>query len=214
VINPDDIVKLVGADTLRIYEMFMGPFENTIAWSQDGLVGARRFLERVYGLSDHIAATESKETTTALHKTIKKVSDDIEGFKFNTAVSAMMIFINQAEKGNLTKESYTSFLKLLAPFAPHICEQLWSELQREGSIHIADFPEYSPALTVEDTVKIGVQVNGKLRGEILIAPNATEEQAITEAHKDANVTARISTGTIKKIVYVPGRILNFIIQNE
>ncbi|MDA8597046.1 leucine--tRNA ligase [Candidatus Pacebacteria bacterium] len=178
VINPDDIVKLVGADTLRVYEMFMGPFENTIAWSQDGLAGARRFLERVYGLSAHVSDSEPADTTRVLHKTIAKVTDDIEKFKFNTAVSAMMIFINAAEKDGLTQESYLTFLRLLSPFAPHITEELWqsSDFQSQ-SIHLQSWPKHDPALTKDETVTIGVQLNGKLRAQIDIPPTADENTA-------------------------------------
>ncbi len=210
VINPDDIVKLVGADTLRVYEMFMGPFENTIAWSQDGVVGARRFLERVNGLASHIGAAEPEETTAQLHKTIKKVRDDIEGFKFNTGISAMMIFINQAEKTGITEATYLAFLKLLAPFAPHITEQLWSEKGMSTSIHTQTFPEYDENMAKDKEVTIGVQVNGKLRSNITIAPDAPQEVAEEIARTDAAI-AKWLEGPVQKVIYVPGRILNFIV---
>jgi len=210
VINPNDIVELVGADTLRLYEMFMGPFENTIAWSQDGLAGARRFLERVNGLSEHITAEEPKATTTALHKTIKKVSEDIEGFKFNTAVSAMMIFINQAEKEGLSLVTYDAFLRLLAPFAPHITEELWRDSGNADSIHRAEFPAYDDSLAKDDEVTIGVQINGKMRGEITISPEATETEAMELTKEHPNLAEKINSEAIAKIIYVPGRILNIL----
>lgn len=210
VINPDDIVKLVGADTLRVYEMFMGPFENTIAWSRDGLAGARRFLERVYGLREHITDTEERSVTSSLHKTIKKVGEDIEQFKFNTAVSAMMIFINQAEKDGLTNETYQTFLQLLAPFAPHIAEELWHEQGHTTSIHHTTFPIVDPALTIDTEVTIGVQINGKLRGDITIAPDALESVAMEAVTSDTKLASYLEAGEIKKIIYVPGRILNII----
>jgi len=210
VINPNDIVELVGADTLRVYEMFMGPFENTIAWSQDGLAGARRFLERVYGLAEHITDTDPKETVTLLHKTIKKVSSDIEGFKFNTAVSAMMIFINQAEKEGLTLESYDSFLRLLAPFAPHVTEELWRDSGNADSIHKAGFPAYDENLAKDETVTIGVQINGKMRGQLTIEPAATEAEAMSLVAKDEQLSQKIDTQSIIKVIYVPGRILNIL----
>lgn len=210
VINPDDIVQLVGADTLRVYEMFMGPFENTIAWSRDGLAGARRFLERVYGLADHIADTESRNVTSNLHKTIKKVGEDIEQFKFNTAVSAMMIFINVAEKEGLTEETYETFLQLLAPFAPHLAEELWEAQGHTTSIHHTSFPVADPSLTIDTEVTIGVQINGKLRGEITIAPDAIESVAMEAVTTDTKLAGYLETGEIKKIIYVPGRILNII----
>ena len=210
VINPDDIVKQVGADTLRVYEMFMGPFENTIAWSQDGVVGARRFLERVNGLAEHVAEIEPEAVTAQLHKTIKKVRDDIEEFKFNTAVSAMMIFLNLAEKEGLTQDSYETYLKLLAPFAPHLAEELWHEAGQTDSIHRAEFPVFDAALATETTVTIGVQVNGKVRGNITIAPDADETTAVAAAKTEPNV-AKWLTAEPTKVVYVPGRILNFIV---
>ncbi len=210
VINPDDIVKLVGADTLRVYEMFMGPFENTIAWSQDGVVGARRFLERVNGLSTHIAATEPEETTSQLHKTIKKVREDIEGFKFNTGISAMMIFINQAEKTGLTHESYQAFLKLLAPFAPHLTDELWAQEGNTASIHTETYPAFDENMAKNKEVTIGVQVNGKLRGNITIAPDATESTALLAARAEETIAKWLDAPLVKTI-YVPGRILNLIV---
>ena len=214
VINPDDIVDLVGADTLRVYEMFMGPFENTIAWSQDGLAGARRFLERVNGLNEHVLdgdVEESSETIRQLHKTIKKVSEDIEGFKFNTAVSAMMIFINTAEKHGLSDDTYAAFLRLLSPFAPHLAEELWRDHGKENSIHLSEFPEFDLQLAKDDQVTIGVQINGKMRGEVTIAPEATEDEAVASVNNNQQLQAKIEDGTIQKVIYVPGRILNFII---
>ena len=209
VINPDDIVRLVGADTLRIYEMFMGPFENTIAWSQDGVVGARRFLERVNGLTEHISLIEPEETTASLHKTIKKVRDDIEAFKFNTAISAMMIFINQAEKAGLTEATYLAFLKLLAPFAPHLTEELWSSHHRTESIHCQTYPEYIEAITKDKKTTIGVQVNGKLRGKITLAVDADEAAAVAVAKQIENLDRWLDHKMVK-VIYVPSKILNFI----
>jgi leucyl-tRNA synthetase len=211
VINPDDIVELVGADTLRIYEMFMGPFENTIAWSQDGLAGGRRFLERVNGLGDHIVEVETKETTNLLHKTIKQVTDNIEEFKFNTAVSAMMILLNKAEKEGISQESYESFMKILSPFAPHITEELWSETNQKESIHLSDWPVYDVELAKDDLVTLGVQINGKVRGEITLSPESLEDEAVTLAKENVAIKARLEEKAINKVIYKPGRILNLII---
>ena len=212
VINPDDIVKLVGADTLRLYEMFMGPFENTIAWSQDGVVGTRRFIERVNGLPEHFLETEPESTTRQLHKTIKKVSEDIEEFKFNTAVSSMMIFINTAEKDGLSKETFMSFLKLLAPFAPHMTEELWHEVGNESSIHVEQFPVADESLAIDTEVTIGVQINGKLRGNITVASDASEDEAVAAAQANEQLSKRLS-GEVLRVVYVPARILNFILKS-
>jgi leucyl-tRNA synthetase len=213
VINPDTIVDLVGADTLRVYEMFMGPFENTIAWNQDGLAGARRFLERVYGLNEHVLegdVDESPETIRQLHKTIKKVSEDIAGFKFNTAVSAMMIFINTAEKEGLSDETYSCFLRLLAPFAPHLTEELWRDHGMTDTVHRAEFPPYDALLAKDDVVTIGVQINGKARGDITLSPDATQEEAMELVTADASLTGKMGDTPITKIIYVPGRILNIL----
>ncbi|MEX0913178.1 MAG: class I tRNA ligase family protein, partial [Candidatus Paceibacterota bacterium] len=211
VINPDDIVKQNGADAMRVYEMFMGPFENTVAWSTNGLVGAQRFVERVNGLSDHIVEREPETSTRLLHKTVLKVSDDIENFKFNTAVSAMMIFVNQVEKDGLSKGSYETFLKLLAPFAPHLTEELWSESGHSKSIHLSNYPTYDEVLAKDDEVTIGVQINGKARGTITIPTDASEEAALLAAGNEPNIKKYLEEAEIKKVVYVAGRILNLII---
>jgi len=195
--------------------MFMGPFENTIAWSQDGLVGARRFLERVNGLNEHVIdgdTDESPETISQLHKTIKKVSADIEGFKFNTAVSAMMIFINVAEKEGLSGDTYAAFLRLLAPFAPHLSEELWRDHGQTESIHLSDFPAFDEELARDSEVTIGVQINGKVRGEITIGTDADEATAVAAAYGQEQLAAKLAAGSIAKTIYVPGRILNFIVK--
>lgn len=211
IINPDDIVKQNGADTLRVYEMFMGPFENTVAWSTNGLVGAQRFIERVNGLSEHVKDGESAEITRLLHKTIKKVRSDIEEFKFNTAVSAMMIFVNATEKSVLSKESYEAFIKLLAPFAPHLTEELWAECGQTTSVHLETYPEADEDLAIDETVTIGVQINGKSRGSITIAPDADEAEAVMVAKSEPALAKYFVEGEITKVIYVPGRILNLMI---
>src|SRR5690606_2430311 len=164
-----------------VYEMFMGPFENTVAWSTNGLVGAQRFVERVNGLSEHITDPEPAEATRMLHKTIRKVREDIEAFKFNTAISTMMIFVNSAEKSGLSKDSYEQFLKLLAPFAPHLTEELWAGLGHTDSIHKEAYPVFDEALAKDEEVTIGVQINGKSRGAITLASEAKENEAVEAA---------------------------------
>ncbi len=213
IINPSDIVKTNGADALRVYEMFMGPFENTIAWSKDGIVGSQRFLERVNGLSSHVAEAEAEGVTRQLHKTIKKVTTDIEAFKFNTAISSMMIFINVAEKDGLTKESYQTFLKLLAPFAPHLTEELWSEAGYTDSIHTQVFPEADARLTEDDTVNLAVQINGKMRGTVSVSIAEAEERVLELISADAQLSKHL-VGEISKVIYVPKKIINIIIKNS
>ncbi len=215
VVDPDEQVQLVGADTVKMYLAFMGPYENSsYPWDPGGVAGLRRFLERAYGLTEHIVDIESKETTTLLHKTIKKVSKDIEEFKFNTAISALMIFMNHSEKAGLSKESYLAFLRMLAPFAPHLTEEIWHEEGNETSIHMAEFPTYDDELAKDDTVTIGVQINGKHRGEITIAPDATQKEAEAAVASNDLLAARLLQKPCKKIIYVPGRILNFILEDE
>ncbi len=213
VIDPDEQVKLVGADTVKMYLAFMGPYQGAnYPWDLGGVAGLRRFLERVNGLSEHVVEEEPKIITNALHKTIKKVADDIQEYKFNTAVSAMMIFLNQAEKEGIGKESYNSFLRILAPFAPHLTEELWHEAGNSGSVHTAEFPAYDPILAKDEAVTIGVQINGKMRGEAKVAPEAPESEVLAVAKQDANVAKYLENTEITKVIYVPGRIINLIIQ--
>ncbi len=212
VIDPDEQVKLVGADTVKMYLAFMGPYEgNNYPWDMGGIAGVRRFLERAYGLGEHITNEESAEVTRQLHKTIIKVGGDIAEFKFNTAISAMMIFVNLAEKAGLTKASYESFVRLLAPFAPHLTEEIWHGLGHDSSIHLETYPAGDASLARDTEVVIGVQVNGKLRGNITVAPDATENTALESARADQNITKYVSGGTVRKVIYIPGKILNIIV---
>lgn len=212
VINPDDIIEKVGADTLRIYEMFMGPFENTISWSTKGLVGSKRFLERVNGLSDNLVDTELEEITINLNQTIKKVQDDIEAFKFNTAISSMMIFVNLAEKHGLTKESYYTLLKLLAPFAPHLTEEIWNVNGNKSSIHKETFPKFRQDIVSVNNITLPVQINGKVRGSISVSIKLMESEVIEKAKRDPMLAKWINGSNITKTIFVPGRILNLIIK--
>lgn len=212
VIDPDEQVALVGADTVKMYLAFMGPYQGTnYPWDMGGIAGLKRFLERVHGLSDHLVEQEPAETTALLHKTIKKVGEDIVAFKFNTAISAMMIFVNQAEKTGVSKQTYEQFLGVLAPFAPHLTEELWHQQGNNDSIHQTVFPSYDPQLASDTTVTIGVQINGKHRGEITLAPNATEAEAMAALHSTQDLADRLAGKDIKKIIYVAGRILNIIV---
>lgn len=212
VIDPDEQVKLVGADTVKMYLAFMGPYEgNNYPWDMGGIAGIRRFLERVYGLTEHITTSETAEVTRQLHKTIIKVSQDIAEFKFNTAISAMMIFVNLAEKAGLTKASYESFVRLLAPFAPHLTEEIWHELGHSSSIHREGYPVGDETLARDTEVVIGVQINGKLRGNITLAPDASEITALELARGDHHISKYVSGGTITKVIYIPGKILNIIV---
>jgi len=213
VINPDKIVEQFGADTLRVYEMFMGPFEETIRWSADNIVGPRRFLEKVWRLQEKI---EDKflipeEIESLMHKTIKKVSEDIEKMHFNTAVSTLMIFVNELEKETvISKEVYGTLLGLLAPFAPHITEELWEELGDLGSIHKEPWPTYDESKIKETTMTIAVQVNGKVRGDFEIASDAEEDTVKAAALALPQVKKWLGGKTPTKIIYVKGRLVSVV----
>jgi len=214
VINPDDHVQRVGGDSVKMYLAFMGPYGETAnyPWDMGGIAGIRRFLERVYGLSEHIADTESEEVTKQLHKTILKLSQDIPAYKFNTSISAMMIFVNLVEKNSLTQESYEIFLRLLAPFAPHLTEELFEATGKNTSIHLESFPVANQALTQDAEVTIGVQINGKMRGDITLPVDADEAAAMKEA-KMNTIIAKWLDGEVKKVIYIPGKILNIIVSD-
>ncbi len=210
IVNPDDIVRDYGADTLRTYEMFIGAFELAAAWSEDGVKGCRRFLERVWKLQDLVTDDEgfSKDLETKMHQTIKKVSSDYESLKYNTAIAAMMALINDFyKKGSLTRGEYKTLLLLLNPVAPHMTEELWELLGQEGRIYQMSWPEYDEAKTVEQMAEIAVQINGRVKATIQIDKNAAKEDVIAKA-KEA--IADKLTGTIVKEIYVPGRIVNIV----
>lgn len=218
VINPDEIVKNYGADTLRVYEMFMGPFTDSIAWSTESIIGSRRFIERVWRLGMKVAEQNTKisgvREKKALHKLIKKVTEDIPLFGFNTAVSSMMICLNEWEKeGNINKEDFKKFLQLLAPFAPHMTEELWQELGEKKSIHLSGWPKYDPKLLIEDTVTVVVQVNGKLRGTLSLPKDTTEAQAVLLAKEDKDVARHLDGMEIVKAIFIPNKLLNFVVKN-
>jgi leucyl-tRNA synthetase len=211
VINPDDVISQLGADTLRVYESFMGPFDAHLPWSTDGIVGSRRFIERVYRAYGKIGDTTDAAVVKVLHKTIKKVTDDIAEFKFNTAVSALMICVNEIEKAStITQKDFKLFLQLLAPFAPHITEELWYELEETSSIHLAQWPVADEALLVDDEVTIGVQINGKVRAELTIATSASKEDIESAARALPRVIEYTEGKTIRNVIVVSGRIINII----
>ncbi len=210
VVNPDDIVRDYGADTLRTYEMFIGAFDLCASWSEDGVKGCRRFLDRVWKLQSLMTDEEgySADLETKMHQTIKKVSNDFENMKFNTAIAAMMALINEFYKKNaVTKGEYKTLITLLNPVAPHITEELWSILGGEGRLYQQTWPEYDEAKTVESTVEIAVQINGKTKATIAIGKEDPKEEVLAKA-KEA-LGDRLS-GNIIKEIYVPGRIVNIV----
>lgn len=210
VVNPDDIVRDYGADTLRTYEMFIGAFDLSASWSEDGVKGCRRFLERVWKLQDIMTDEDdySKDLETKMHQTIKKVSYDFENLKYNTAIAAMMALINEFYKKNaVTKKEFKTLLTLLNPVAPHITEELWQAVGFEGRVYQTTWPEYDEAKTVESVVEIAVQINGKTKATLNIGKDDPKDEVIAKAKE---VIADKLTGTIVKEIYVPGRIVNIV----
>ena len=212
VVNPDDIVQDYGADTLRTYEMFIGAFDLSASWSEEGVKGCRRFLERVWKLQDILTDEEgySADLETKMHQTIKKVSSDFENLKYNTAIAAMMSLINEFYKKNsITRGEYKTLLTLLNPVAPHITEELWQTAGFEGRLYQAAWPEFEEEKTVESVVEIGVQVNGKMRVTINVSKDETKENVIAMAKEALGDKL---TGNIVKEIYVPGRIVNIVVK--
>lgn len=222
VINPDDIVKDFGADSLRMYEMFMGPFSQSCAWSTSGLAGTRKFLDRVWRIFQEKEMVDCggggcvgvpKELPPLLHKTIKKVTEDIQSFSFNTAVSQMMIFINEAMRhDSLPKSAMERFLKLLAPFAPHIAEEIWVEvLKKEKSIFLEEWPKFNPDKIQDERVELVIQVNGKVRDRLNVSFDISEEDAKNEVLKSEKVQKFIEGKEIKKVIFVKGKLISIVI---
>ena len=213
VINPDDVVRQFGADSLRLYEMFMGPLEQVKPWQTSGIQGVRRFLDRVMAVATgELGDSIDKETQKLVHKTIRKVTADIENLHFNTAVSAMMILTRHlSEQTPAPRESVRTLVLLLSPFAPHIGEELWQRLGNAQSLAYEPWPVFDEELCRDEVVEIAVQVNGRVRGRIQIAPDATEEEARQAAEAQPSVKAFIGDKTIQKHLYVPGRIVNLLV---
>ena len=212
VVNPDDIVQEYGADTLRTYEMFIGAFDLAASWSEDGVKGCRRFLDRVWKLQDLMTDEEgySKDLETKMHQTIKKVSNDFENLKYNTAIAAMMTLLNDFyKKGSITRGELKTLIILLNPVAPHITEEMWQIIGCEGRVYQQTWPEFDEAKTVEASVEIAVQINGKVKGTLGIQKDDPKDQVIAKAKE---VIADKLTGNIVKEIYVPGRLVNIVMK--
>ena len=220
VVDPLDIVEQYGADTLRIYVLFMGDYASAAPWSDSSVKGCRRFLERVAGLTEILADASPASLETAMHKTIKKVSEDIEAQKFNTAIAALMTLLNDIYKaGSISKDDLVTFLKLLSPFAPHVTEEIYQSLNgRADDEEITDFltmsewPVFDPAKTVDDMIEVGVQVNGKFRGTVQIAREADKDTALATAKANDRVASFLEGKKLVKEIYVPGKIVNFVVK--
>jgi len=233
VINPDEIVKNFGADTLRMYEMFMGPFEQAISWSNQGVVGLSRFMNRVWQLQEKIGKIKNskakikksqkdektktkdfRECEILLHKSIKKITEDIDEMKFNTVVSQLMILVNEFEKHEeLPVEIYETFLKLLSPFAPHISEELWGKLSHKKSIQFEKWPKYNPELIEEEKIELVIQINGKVRDKISVSRDITEAKAQSLAVGQEKIQGWLNGKKVIKVIFISGRLINFVIKD-
>ncbi len=215
VVNPDDIVNEYGADTLRLYEMFIGDFEKSAPWSINSLRGCRRFIERFWNLQNILTEEDGirPELETSFHKTIRKVTEDIETLKFNTAIASMMALINEiSDKGSITKGEMRIFTLLLSPFAPHVCEEVWANLAFGGMVCQQEWPAYDEAKCRESTVEIVVQVNGKLRARVQVAADISKEDAIAAAKAEEKVAAALEGKNVVKEIYVPGKLVNLVVR--
>ena len=223
VVNPDDVINAHGADAFRLYEMFMGPLESTKPWQTNGITGCSRFLQRTWRLLIGGDGKPTERTTgkdgchsdsfdKLLHKTIKKVREDTEAMRFNTAIAAMMEFINQAYKeSGISRQASESFILLLSPYAPHIGEELWQRFGHANTLAYESPPEFDPARCVEDLVTLSIQVNGKLRGTLDIAKDAAKDEVLDKAKVVDTVVKHLDGKTIRKEIFVPGRIVNFVV---
>ena len=214
VVNPDEIVDVYGADTMRLYEMFIGDFEKAAPWSPKSIKGCRRFLERVWSLAEKVQDGDeySKEHEALMHRTIKKVGEDADSLKANTAIAALMTMLNEFYDKGVNKAEYKTFLALLNPFAPHITEELWQQLGETGLLSVAPWPAYDEAKTVESTVEMAVQVNGKLKGTIKLAADVDKQAAIDAALAEEKVQHAIEGKQIVKQIVVPGKIVNLVVK--
>ncbi len=212
VVDPLDVVEQFGADCLRVYILFMGDYGAASPWNDSSLRGCKKFIDRVAAMTDIISdETNSDAVLNKLHKTIKKVSEDIENMKYNTAIASMMELVNEINKeGRITRENYEILLKLLSPFAPHICEELWEFLGNEGFISLAQWPAYEEHRLVDATIEIGVQINGKVKGKVTLPRDCTQEEAIAIAKADIKIAEALSGKNIVKEIYVPNKIMNFV----
>ena len=212
VVDPLDIVEEYGADALRTYVLFMGDYGAAAPWNDSSVRGCKRFLERVAGLTDIMTdEPASKDMEVKIHKAIKKVSSDIEAMKFNTAIACLMTLINEIYAvGKISRDDLVIFIKLLCPFAPHLCEEIWETIGGEGLLSLSQWPEYEESKTVEASVEIGVQVNGKVRGTIVIPNGCAKEEALELAKKDERVASFLEGKTLVKEIYVPNKIVNFV----
>ncbi|MET0960234.1 MAG: class I tRNA ligase family protein, partial [Psychrobacillus psychrotolerans] len=220
VVNPDDIVESHGADTLRLYEMFMGPLDASIAWSENGLDGARRFLDRIWRLfmnedgsvSNKIVTANDGKLEKVYHQTVKKVTEDYEGIRFNTAISQMMVFINEAYKTPQVPVEYAKgFVQLLAPIAPHLAEELWEKLGGTETITYVEWPTFDESKLVENEIEMAIQFNGKVRTKMVVSKDFTKDELEKAVLADSRVIEILEGKDIKKVIAIPGKLVNIVV---
>jgi len=211
VINPDDVIAQYGADTIRMYEMFMGPLEDEKPWDTNGITGVRRFLDRVWRLTDLVGDSKDGELTRELHKTVKKVTNDLDDMKFNTAIAQMMSFTNEmSTREIIPRDVLETFVLVLAPFAPHVSEEMWQQLGHKESVFESAWPNYNDTLTQDELVEVAFQINGKLRGSAKLARDLSKEDAKERAFAHENVQKFLKEREVIQVIYVPGKIVNIV----
>ena len=212
VVNPDEIVDQYGADTMRLYEMFIGDFEKAAPWNSDSIKGCKRFIERFWNLQEIAVDGDeySSELEALMHKTIKKVTEDIDNLKCNTAIAAMMSLVNEMYSKGVNKAELKTLTILLNPFAPHVTEELWQNMSFGGMVNEAKWPEFDEEKTKENSVEIVLQIMGKVRSRITVPVDITKEEAIALAKQDERIAQAIEGKQIKKEIYVPGKLVNIV----
>ena len=212
VVDPNEVVDEYGADVLRTYILFMGDYGSAAPWSENGVKGCKRFLDRFADVADMVtgAATPAK-LESSIHKTIKKVTNDLEDMKFNTAIAAMMSLLNEIyEVGTISKNDYSLLVRLLCPIAPHLCEELWESMGGKGFCSLAAWPEYDEAKTVDNEIELPVQINGKIRGKITVAADASKDDILAAAK--AQVASQLDGKTLIKEIVVPGKLVSLVVK--
>jgi len=213
VVDPNEVVDAYGADVLRVYILFMGDYASAAPWSESSVKGCKRFLERVADLPSMLSDKTDAKLESAFHKMIKKVTSDIEEMKFNTAIATMMGLLNEIfEHGSLTKEQLMTFIAVLCPFAPHISEELWEQQGGEGLCSLAAWPQYDEAKTIDETVELAVQVNGKVRGKVSLPLNADRDTALAAVRAVPAIAAALEGKTVVKEIVVPNKIINIVVR--
>jgi len=211
IVDPDSIIRQYGADTLRLFILFAAPPETELEWDDRGLEGAHRFLNRVWRIKDNLVPAASADLLRAMHRMIKKVTEDVESFKFNTAIAAAMEFVNAIYQAGADREVYSVLLRLLAPFVPHFCEQLWREIGNTDGIFLSAWPRYDQTMLKESYLTIVVQVNSKVRSKLQVPADITEAELKRLVQDDEHLSPWLAGKTVKNVVIVPGKLVNIVI---